>query len=210
MRTKRFVGMSLAVVLVLIALGGLYQFNALAGDAGTVVGVKNVPIVWTPVPITTTTYYYGQYGGTTGQEVWFWHDAEAIVSVDIDGTNTLTITPQFSLDGSNWADGQRLSEGWVLPLSYSASTVMTITNASGVTSTTTSTATQTTATTFASSASSRSSEWVDYTVALSASGAEVFSFPVQGQYLRFKATTLTTGVTITPTIYLMLRNTGGN
>lgn len=209
MRTKRFVGMSLAVVLVLIALGSLYQFNALAGDAGTVVGFKKVPIVWTPVAITQTTYYYGQYGGTTGQDVGFWNNAEAIITADITGTNYLTITPQFSLDGSNWADGQRLSEGWILPLSYSASTVMTIANTSGVT-TTTSTITQTTATTFASTAASRSSEWVDYARSLSADGSELFSFPIQGQYLRFKAETFTAGLLITPTIYLMLRNTGGN
>lgn len=201
MRTKRTITVSLTIFFALIAITGISQFNAQAGDAGTVVGVKNVPIVWTPVAITTTTYYYGQYGGTTGQEAWFWHNAEAIVTADITGTNTLTITPQFSLDGTNWADARRLSEGWVLPLSSST----TLTNASGVTNTTTSTATIT----FASSAASRSSEWVDYTGVLSADGSEVFSFPIQGQYLRFKATTLTTGLSITPTIYLLLRNTGG-
>lgn len=202
MRTKRTLTASFAIILALIALSGFYQFNAQAGDAGTVVGVKNVPIVWTPVPITTTTYYYGQFGGTTGQEAWFWHNGDAIVSIDLDGTNTITITPQFSLDGTNWADGRRLSEGWNLPL---VNTTV-LTNASGVTNTTTSTATIT----FASSVAARSSEWVDYTVVLSASGAEVMSFPIQGQYLRFKATTLTTAVSVTPTIYLLLRNTGGN
>lgn len=202
MKAKRFVNVALVSFLVLIALGGLYQFTARAGDAGTVVGVKSVPIVWTPVAITTTTYYYGQYGGTTGQEAWFWYDGQAIVTADITGTNTLTITPQFSLDGTNWADARRLSEGWVLPL---VNTTV-LTNASGVTNTTTSTATIT----FASTAASRSSAWVDYTGVLSADGTEVFSFPIQGQYLRFKATTLTTALSITPTIYLMLRNTGGN
>jgi hypothetical protein len=201
MKKKRTITAFLAIILALIAISGFQQFNAQAGDAGTIIGVKNVPIVWTPVPITTTTYYYGQFGGTVGQEAWFWHNADAIVTADITGTNTLTITPQFSLDGTNWADGRRLSEGWNLPL---VNTTV-LTNASGVTNTTTSTATIT----FASSAAARSSEWVDYTAVLSADGTEVFSFPVQGQYLRFKATTLTTGLSITPTIYLLLRNTGG-
>lgn len=176
MRTKRTIALLLVILISVMVTGALLRFNAAA--SGTVVGVKAVPIQLTPVPISSTTYYYGPYGGSTGQEVYFWHEADAIFTVDVTGT-TATFTPQFSLDGSNWADAARLSEGW---------TQVAITTA----------------------VTARQSEWVNYARALSADGSAGLSFPIQGRYLRFKVEILTPTYTITPTIYMMLKNTGGS
>jgi len=133
-------------------------------------------------------------------DVQFWHEAELFVTADVTGTNTITITPQWSADNTNWVDAKFLSEGWVLPLSHST----TITNASGVTNTTTSTHTIS----FASSTASRSSEWVTYQVAISADGSDAIAFPIRGRYLRFKTEVLDT-INITPTMYAVLKNAGG-
>lgn len=198
--------LSLLLAAVLLAAGwrGLAFVSAQgAGDPspGTVVGVKTVEFAAGSTAIAATTYYYGSGNGTTGLDTRFWHSADLFVTADISGTNTITVTPQWSADGSNWVSAKYKSEGWVLPLSHST----TITNASGVTNTTTSTHTIT----FASSTASRSSEDVTYRLAISADGSDAIAFPIRGTYLRLMAE-VASAVNITPTINVILRNDGGH
>ena len=200
---KRGRVLSLVLVLVLaagllgVALGPVWAGGAGDPDPGTVVGIKTVEFAAGTVGITTTAYY----DSSTGQDTRWWNSADVFVTADIEDTNTITITPQWSADGTNWVDAKYKAEGWVLPLDYS----VTITNSSGVTSTTTATSTHS----FAATTGTRVSEWVTYQLILSADGSDLVAIPLHGNYLRLKAETLTTTFGITPTISVVLRNDGG-
>jgi hypothetical protein len=199
---------ALALLVGLILLAGLLTFwpadlvdASGAGDpgAGTMVGYRTVTFADGTSSITSTTYYNDDAGSTVFNAQG-WYNADVFVTADISGTNTITVTPQFSADGTNWVDAQYKSEGWVLPLTYSS----TITNSSGVTNTTTSTQTYT----FSGSTGSRQSEWVTYQIALSSDTSDYLAVPLHGNYLRFKAE-VASADSITPTIYAILRNDGG-
>lgn len=192
-----------AVMIALLVGPGLQWVSAGgAGDpeSGTVVGIKSVTFAPGSSSITTTTYY-NDNADSTVYSTQYWHSADVFVTVDITGTNTLTVTPQWSADGTNWVSAKYKAEGWVLPLTHST----TITNSSGVTSTTTSTHTIS----FSGSTGTRVSEWVTYQVILSADGSDYVAIPLHGNYLRFKTETLTTGLSLTPTIKTVLRNDAG-
>ncbi len=152
----------------------------------------------------SATQYYSPSGYTTlGYLAQGWYKMDVFVTVDISGTNTITVTPQFSIDGSNWVDAQYEAEGWVLPLDYTA----TLTNASGVTNTTTSTSTYA----FSGSTGTRVSEMVDYEVVLSADGSSYEIVPLYGSYLRFKTELSSTGSgeAVTTTIKALMKNDAG-
>lgn len=190
----------LCTVLFSVYLGAVVLAQGV-GDPppATTLGVKVVPWETAGTAVSSTTYYYGPAGGTTGQEVLFWNEAEFFFTASgLVSTQTITLIPQFSADGTNWADAERLSEGWTLPL---VNTTI-LTNASGVTNTTTSTA----SISFASSAAVRSSGWYTYYRTMTADGTEILRVPIVGQYMRIKATFLTTTVQVTPRIYALLKN----
>lgn len=203
MLKKTWTRVALVVLLVLLATGGLYGATW-AGpgvgdpDPGTVAGITT----WTLYPTTAITgngtIYSSSpryYNGLDLTRVKNFNSLDVFVTVDIASTGTLTVTPQYSADGTNWANATRLSEGWVLPLSYSA----TLTNSSGVTNTTTSTST----TSFSGSTASRQSEEITYQIVLSADGTDYVRIPVVGEYVRFS---LAYTGTMTPTIKATVRN----
>lgn len=219
MKYKRFLNVLALVVLATALILGLVGpgaplARAGAGDpeAGTVVGITTVTFAAGSTPISATTYY-NDNGDSTVYNSQFWHSADVFVTADITGTNVITVTPQWSADGTNWVDAKYKSEGWVLPLSYAGeiTTSVTLTNSSGVTNTTTTTSTVTSSATntFAGTTAERVSEWVTYQVVLSADGSNYVAIPLHGNYLRFKAEVLTSTTNITPTIYAVLRNDGG-
>jgi hypothetical protein len=120
--------LSILLAIVLLAAGwrGLEFASAQgAGDPspGTVVGVKTVQFAAGSTPIAATTYYYGAGNGTTGLDTQFWHSGDLFVTADISGTNTITVTPQWSADGSNWVSAKYKSEGWVTSTAPSSSWV---------------------------------------------------------------------------------------
>jgi|GEM_PF-5838319 len=193
--------LALVAVLLLVVAKPLQWAEASgAGDPGpgTVVGIKTVEFADGATAIEATTYYLG--GSSTGYNAQYWHSADVFVTADISGTNTITVTPQWSADGTNWVDAKYKAEGWVLPLDYTA----TLTNTSGVTSTTTATSTYT----FAGSTGTRVNEWVTYQIVISADGSDYVAVPMHGNYLRLKAELLS-AVVVTPTIQVVLRNDGG-
>jgi hypothetical protein len=111
---KRGRGWSLVVVLVLaaallmVALGPVWAGGAGDPDAGTVVGIKTATFADGTVGITTTSYF----DDSTGYDTRWWQSADVFVTADIEDTNTITITPQWSADGTNWVDAKYKAEGW--------------------------------------------------------------------------------------------------
>lgn len=60
--------------------------------------------------VNTVTYINGTQYATTAtvysaaQRPNFWYQADAFVTVDVSGTATAVVTPQFSADATNWTD----------------------------------------------------------------------------------------------------------
>lgn len=126
--------LSLSVLLALVLIVGGWQgwqaVNAVGGepDPGTVVGVMSVTFADGTAPMSTTTYYGGTGTGSTastmtGYDTRYWHAADLFVTADVNGTNTITVTPQWSADNSNWVDGAYTFEGWVVTTALSSSDV---------------------------------------------------------------------------------------
>jgi hypothetical protein len=204
MKYRRVLSVSALVVLASAMILGLVGPGAPlaraggAGDPGpgTVVGITTVTFADGSAPISSTTYY-NDNGDSSVYGTQFWHSADVFVTADVTGTNTITVTPQWSADGASWVDAQYESEGWVLPLSQTA----TISNTGGATTTVT--------LDFGGATATRVSEWVTYRVVLSADGSDHVVVPLRGNYLRFEAEVLTSTTNVTPTIYAVLRNDGG-
>jgi hypothetical protein len=219
MKNKRFLNvlalvvLAAALVLGLVGPGTPLARAGGAGDPGpgTVVGIQTVTFASGSTAISSTTYYNDNADSTVYSSQ-FWHSADVFVTVDLDGTNVITVTPQWSADGTNWVDAKYKSEGWVLPLSYSGeiTTSIILTNSSGVTNTTTTTSSVTSSATntFAGTTAERVSEWVTYQVVLNADGSSYIAIPLHGSYLRIKAEVFTP-TNLTPTIITVLRNDGG-
>ena len=122
--------------------------------------------------ITTTTTY------PDAVRTRYYNGYDLFATADFDD-GALTITLQFSADGENWVDGYYVSEGYVLPLSYSG----TLTNASGVTNTTTSTFT----TSISGASASYESTAVPYRIVLTSDGGDYLrNVPTVGWYMRPK------------------------
>jgi hypothetical protein len=162
-------------------------------QAGTVQG-SVLATVYDDTFITTTTTY------PDAVRTRYYNSYDLFVTADFSTTGALTITLQFSADGENWVDGYYVSEGYVLPLSYSG----TLTNASGVTNTTTSTFT----TSFSGASASLASTEVPYRIILTGDGGDYLrNVPTVGWYMRPKieaSGAVTTGVELL--IQAVLRN----
>lgn len=194
------------VLLALVLVGPAQWAQAdRGGDPGTgsTVNYRTVTFADGSAEISSTTYYSPSGSTTYGYLAQDWYLADLFLTADVSGTNTITVTPQWSADGTYWVDAKYEAEGWVLPLSYSA----TITNSSGVTSTTTSTQSYT----FSGSTGTRVSEWVAYELALSADGTDWMVFPIHGNYVRLKTELASTGAgyAVTPTIKCVFKNNAG-
>lgn len=141
-----------------------------------------------------------------------WYAGDVFVSVDISGTGTVTVTPQFAVNGSHWSNAKITYASWSLtsapPATVSTSAAVTTTSSitsTGYTTTTnvitiTNTVTQT-AEFDVSGASAIAS--VTQQIVLSADGADYARVPVAGNQMRVKVEW--SGV-VTPTIDLLLRN----
>lgn len=88
------VGLSLGCLLV---ADGVHA----AGDptTGTVVGIESYTF-YNGLPITQSTTTYTSVPSRMRN----YHSADVFLTVDFSGTLTMTVTPQISADGVNWAD----------------------------------------------------------------------------------------------------------
>lgn len=180
-------GVFLAMLLAgLLLVGGSVALAGPGGpepNAGSVKAADIFTIINGAYYTTTATKY-----GTANLRYVYYNNMDVFVTIDLVSTGSVTVTPQYSADGTNYVDASYTSEGWVLPLSQ------VLTNASGVTNTTTSTAT------FASGTATRVSASVPYRVVLSADGTGVVRIPMVGKYMRPKIELsggITNGVTVT-------------
>lgn len=98
----------LALVMILAALGFLPQGAAAIGEppAGTVNSVQNYEMYAATAIITDGTYY------GDAQHWQQWNSVDVFVTVDVTGTATLTVTPQVSADGTNFADAYHTYLTW--------------------------------------------------------------------------------------------------
>lgn len=117
------------------------------------------------------------------------YSVDVFATVDMAGSDVVTITPQFSANQSDWADADY---SYVADNLSQTTTVLTSTGVTTATSTT---------------SQSSSITWQTYQTVFSADGTDYLRLPVAGEYLRFKIeySTSTTS-TITPTILATLRN----
>jgi hypothetical protein len=113
-----------------------------------------------------------------------WYAADVFVTADVSGTDKFTVTAQVSADGTNWANAS-----YTYPSNTASTTV--ITGTSGLTATTSSATSIVTA---------------NYQAVINSDTTTYFQMPVIGEYLRFK---IENGGTVTPTIKVVLKNTGG-
>jgi len=200
------VGLVVLMLMGLVVALGTGSVQAIGGGdpgTGSSTNYRTVTFASGSAEISATKYYSPSGSTTLGYLAQDWFMADVFVTADISGTNTLTVTPQWSADGVYWVDAKYESEGWVLPLTYNA----TLTNSSGVTNTTTSTSTYS----FSGSTGSRQSEWVTYEIEISADGSDYMPIPIHGNYIRFKAELASTGAgtAITPTIKCVFKNNAG-
>lgn len=194
MKGKNLRGILTAMLLAgLLLAGGSWALAGPGGpepNAGSVKAADTFTIINGTYYTTTATKY-----GTTNLRYIYYNNLDVFVTIDLKTTGTVTVTPQYSADGTNYMDAAYTAEGWVLP----QTTVLT--NASGVTRTTTSTAT------FASGTATRVSASVPYRVILSADGTGAVRIPMVGKYMRPKIE-LSGGVTngVTVTVIAIARN----
>lgn len=163
-------------------------------QAGTVVGVRpSVTFYPATYAVSGTTYSASPYnGGVPGAdvtEVGNFNEAQIYLTADISGTATVTLTPQFSTDRTNWSDSQ---------FHY-------ISQVAGVT-VVTGTAGLTSSVTFTPSYAQQ-----DYQIILSADGSDYIAVPIDGTYMRLKMErTGAAGNGITGTVKVRLVNNGGS
>jgi len=150
-------------------------------SSGTVAGIAALTLYSAPLTGSTTVY------STRDVNPHNYHSFDLFVSVDISGTGAITVTPQFSADGVNWANATYSYVG--TPLSY-ATTVTASTTTATVTNTVTATGTPTV-------------YKATYQILLAADGADYVTLPMAGYDLRVK---LTYSGTLTPTIRAVGRN----
>jgi hypothetical protein len=113
-----------------------------------------------------------------------YYSADVFVTGVVSGTDVFTVTAQVSADGTNWADAS-----YTYPTNTSSTTI--ITGTAGLTATTSATTAIATA---------------KYQLVLNSATTKYVQVPIVGEYLRFK---IENGGTVTPTIKVTLKNTGG-
>lgn len=120
----------------------------------------------------------------------YWYQADVFLTVDVSGTASVTVTPQFSADASNWADANYVY------LSNSSTTTI-ITGTDGMTGTTTSATSIVNTTPY---------------LLLSADGTDYMQFALAGRYLRYKIDAggfVTTTDRVTVTVKTVVKNSAG-
>ena len=117
-RSKRGVAAILLAAILMVAMlalsGPATPAQAVSGGdpgTGSMVNWRTVTFASGSAGITTTTYYVPS-GSTSGYLMQGWHKADVFVTADVSGTNSITITPQVSVDLTNWVDLQYEHEGW--------------------------------------------------------------------------------------------------
>ncbi len=184
----------LVVLLLFLVMGAALVSSVGAGAGpgeplpGTVRGLAGPYTFYNASSGITETTYTSQPKMVQGQDVsiiWLYHSADIFVTADVSGTDTITVTPQVSVDGTNWTD---------ITYTYVADTLAQTTTV--LTSTGTTTATSTT------SMSSAVTEGIERVV-LSTDTTDYLRIALAGRYLRFK---IETSGTVTPTIKVLLRN----
>lgn len=100
------------VWLLVAALAAALAGTVLASDPGepepgTVRGLSGPHAIYAASTGLTATTYTASPNTIYGQDVsltWLYHAMDVFVSVDVSGTDTITVTPQFSADAANWAN----------------------------------------------------------------------------------------------------------
>jgi hypothetical protein len=138
-----------------------------------------------------TTTATAVYPSDTGR-LRYYNSVELFVTADFSTTGAITVTPQYSVDGSNWITATYSYVG--TPMDYSAT----------VTATTISTSTATVTNTVTTTGTPTEYEQT-YQVTLSADGTDHLAMPMRGLYVRpvIRASN-TNGVTVT--IYAVAKN----
>ncbi|CAG0933623.1 hypothetical protein TFLX_03137 [Thermoflexales bacterium] len=120
----------------------------------------------------------------------YWYQADVFLTIDVSGTASVTVTPQFSADASAWADANYVY------LSNSSTTTI-ITGTDGMTGTTTSATSIVNTTPY---------------LVLSADGTDYMQFALAGRYLRYKidaGSFVTTTDRVTVTVKTVVKNSAG-
>lgn len=183
-KTNRLIGVLIGVLLMtalLIAPSVLADTGPGVPDSGT---IASGPATYTwfatrALTSSTTTTYTLQ-----PSRVIPYYSADVFVTGVVSGSNAFTVTAQYSNDNSNWVDAT---------YTYLANTSST----SVVTGTAGLTATTSTAQAIATNT---------YQVVINSNTTKFFQIPIVGEYLRFR---IDNGGTVTPTIKVTLKNTGG-
>lgn len=82
---------------------------------GTVQGITTYTYYPATAIITDGTYYSSAPIRQSGQDITLtrnWNAMDVFATVDITGTASVTVTPQFSPDQSTWADAEYLVQTW--------------------------------------------------------------------------------------------------
>jgi hypothetical protein len=188
MQKKIFVAVWIAVIVALLGVLAFTSFAPPVVDASTVIGYQTVTLEDGTDVYTTTTYTLGYLAGSFGEVVLQIHS-------DISGTETMTVTPQFSSEGvgcraiTNWADA----------------TIAGVVNTLGAQTVTVSTLnTNTLTTTVGTAASAAVYSVVDVVVTLAGDDSTLLRFNSLGKCMRVKMESATT---FTPTMYAWMVNT---
>lgn len=173
------------LLLVLVLLLGSVTPALEPVDAATVIGRQSVTMLDGATAYTTTTYTSAYLVGVYGE-------VALQINDDVSGTNTITVTPQFSMESvcssaTDWVDAAVTA---VYPAETASVTVSTLN-----TNTLTTTLTTTNALTF---------DTVDVQFTVTGDDAETVRLAVSGNCMRVK---LETATTFTPTLYAWLVNT---
>lgn len=179
--------MVLVVVMGLLLAGSVAASQPGEPQPGTVQGLRGPNAFWNGSVVTTTTYTSAPNTvfGSDVSLVWMYNSADIFVTADITPSGRITVTPQLSVDQSNWTDAT---------YTYVADTLASTTSI--ITSTGEMTATTTTA---MSSAVTEAT----YQIVLTADGTDYLRMPLAGKYMRFK---IENSGNVTPTISVLLRN----
>lgn len=106
-RNLGLVGLML-LTFVLVLAGGVAASSAGEPDPGTVQGVRGPSVFWNGTAIAGTTVTYTTVPktiyGTDVSVIWMYHSADVFLTADVTTGKNITVTPQLSADGTNWAD----------------------------------------------------------------------------------------------------------
>lgn len=182
----------LIVVLALLLSASLPMLlQARPADASTVIGYQSVTMLDGTTAYTTTTYSSAYLVGGFGEVVLQIHD-------DVSGTNTITVTPQFSTEGvacssvTDWVDAST-------SLAYADAA----SNSATITVSTLNTNTLTTTVASLSGGTTLTYGSVDIYTTITGDDAAMLSVDTAGRCMRVK---LTTATTFTPTVYAWMVN----